>query len=70
MKLEEFGQLTDKIKAMSDEAFWPLYGFVRNEANRRELYPQSPPKSPQGGELKDCDPGSKRQGAAPNYPLE
>ena len=65
MKFDDWLDLMRQIDALSDKEFEAFYKFMLIRAMGRQLRRKSPPKSPPRGELKDCDPGTKRQGAAP-----
>ena len=65
MTFEEFFKILDQMDALSDTDFFALYSVIHIRAMHRRLHPRSPPKSPPEGELKDCHPNGKGQGAAP-----
>ena len=65
MKLEDMQHLLGHIDGLSNYDFDLFLSVMLIRSLGREHPRRSPPKSPPGGELEDCDPGTKRQGAAP-----
>jgi len=65
MKFEDFIDFLNFIDGLNQKDFDTARGLLLLRAMSREAQRSFPPKSPPRGKLTDCDPSSKRKGAAP-----
>ncbi len=64
MKLDDFLGFVTWMDDLSDQEFERFYSLMSIRALRRRRRPNTPPKSPPEGELKDCHPNDKRKDSA------
>jgi len=68
MKFEDFRDFLIFLDGLSHKDFRTAHSLLLLRAMRRQLQRRDTPKRFRLTEGKDCDPSSKRKGAAPNRP--